>query len=322
MKRYTQSIVEKNELQPASVIGIEANRQRLRLADIAQLLRPHQWVKSIIVVPLALLGAPLPMVPALVRLGWAVAAFILASSLSYTINDVADRNLDRAHPRKRTRPIASGRVTVPAAVTIAVFLGGLLIVVAASQPPLTLWWPIAAYLALNFCYSSWLKHTPVFDVFCVALGFVLRVVQGALIVQAPPPVWLLLSVLSLCLLMSLGKRRHEIAVAGSAHRPVLAHYSRQFLDHMILLTTAVGMVTFLLHLRFETNARAGWAPVFLAGLCAFMAVFRYLQIVFVDRGGGDPVRTLMRDRTILATGAACAALCLYVSIVPQLTGRG
>jgi len=316
-----QSIAE-DKLPTLSVIGTEANRQRLKLADIAQLLRPHQWMKSIIVVPLALLGAPLPTVSALIRLGWAIAAFIIASCLCYIVNDIADRDLDRAHPRKRNRPIASGRISVTAAVALAMFLGSLLLVVAISQPPLTRWWPLAAYLTLNFCYSSWLKHTPMFDVFCVAFGFVLRVVQGALIVNERPPVWLLLSVLSLCLLLSLGKRRQEIDAAGAAHRPVLASYNRQFLDHMILLASAIGMVTFLLHLRFETASQIGWAPVFLAGLCAFMAVFRYLQIVLVDRGGGDPVQTLMHDRAILATGTACAALCLYVSMIPQLTGRG
>ncbi len=317
-----QSAVETTELQSASAGTAAGAMRRPTLGDLLQLIRPGQWVKSIIVVPLALLGAPVPAVSALLRLGWAILAFILASALCYTINDIADRNLDRVHPTKRMRPVASGRVSVPAASALAVVLGSLLVLVAVSHPPLAGWWPIAVYLALNVLYSSWLKHKPLLELFAVAMGFVLRVVQGSLSAGRQPPEWLLLCVLSLCLLLSLGKRRHELATAGESHRPVLANYSSQFLDYLILVTSVVGIVAFLLHLRFETVAWASWPPLFISGLCAFAAIFRYLQVLLVNQGGGNPVRTLMRDPFILTAGAAWVGVCLYATFVPHLIGQG
>ncbi|HCT76848.1 MAG TPA: hypothetical protein DGT23_09720 [Micromonosporaceae bacterium] len=155
------------------------------------------------------------------RMGLMVAAFIVASSMVYVVNDIADRKRDRLHPDKRHRPIASGEVSVAAATALAAALAVPLV---ALIGVLTLQdaWPVLLYLALNAAYSWKLKHFPLLDVFTVATGFVLRLVGGYEATGDPIAEWLLFCVLALCLVLILGKRRHELAAGGAGHRPALS----------------------------------------------------------------------------------------------------
>jgi decaprenyl-phosphate phosphoribosyltransferase len=283
-------------------------RPRCFVRDLVRLARPGQWPKNLLVVPLALLDPGRLTAGGLVRIGWAVALFTLASSLVYAWNDLADRQRDRMHPTKRSRPIAAGRIGVGVGYAYVAALAALL-ALAISVAPSVGWWPVLAYLALNAAYSRWLKHVPPLDVFTVAAGFVLRAVQGYLAVGAPISTWLLVSVFSLCLLLVLGKRRHEVSVAGSEHRPSLRGYSTQYLDCLLVLSAVVTITAFLLYLdEGRVAAPYSSAALMVSVPCAMFAIARYLQVVVVHRGGGDPVRTLLRDPALLATSLLWTAL--------------
>ncbi|WP_123602120.1 UbiA prenyltransferase family protein [Micromonospora sp. Llam0] len=262
--------------------------------DLFVLLRPGQWPKNLVVL-LALLDPALMDWRAAGRLGVAVGAFVIAASAVYVLNDIADRERDRASRTKRHRPIAAGRVTPRTAALLGVLLLGVLAVIVGDA--LTTWWPLLVYLPLNLAYSFGLKHVPLVDLFVVAAGFVLRLVQGYTTVGARPPGWLVLCVLSVCLLLVLGKRRHELLAGEAAHRPSLAGYNQHLVDALLVLTAAATLVTYLAYAATVSATGLLTVP------CALFALFRYLQVVFVDSGGGNPVSVLLRDRVLLVNAA-------------------
>lgn len=303
---------------PAAARPVPGQRGSPR--DLLALLRPHQWVKSLLVVPLALVDPAAWSPPALGRLAAAVAVFILASSVVYVGNDIADRERDRRHPVKRHRPIAAGRVSVRAAVAVGVGLLAVLAVTVAVVSP-RLAWPVGGYLLLNVLYSAWLKHVPLVDLFVVVLGFEARIVAGFLAVEAVPSPWLLLCVFFLCLTLILGKRRRELDEAGAAHRPSLAGYSPGLVDQMITVCAGLTAVVFLLFLSQDTAAVSprGAALLSLAPLGVF-GLFRYMQLLAVRGVGGDPARALLRDRVIVATAVLAAGLAAVLAGLDLLSG--
>jgi 4-hydroxybenzoate polyprenyltransferase len=271
-----------------------------RAADLVALARPTQWAKNLLVVPIALIDSPQWTVAGLGRIAWAIVAFTLASTLVYVGNDIVDRHRDRLHPVKCDRPVAAGRIPVAWAglywLVLATVLG-----VFVGAWPVEPYWPILAYLLLNILYTRTLKHIPLVDAGTVALGFVLRVVQGYLANGAQPSGWLLVTVLSCCLLLVLGKRREELLVVGVTHRPALSGYSVELLDHLIQLTCVLAAVTGLLYLQSAAPfGHYGPVAMLLSATFALFAIARYLQIVLVQRGGGDPVRILLRDPGMVA----------------------
>ncbi|WP_227870421.1 UbiA prenyltransferase family protein [Streptomyces otsuchiensis] len=285
----------------------DGRRRGLPRALLA-LVRPGQLPKNLLVVPLALLdteAAPAGLLP---RIAWAIVLFTLASSLVYVWNDLHDRDRDRRHPTKRHRPIASGEVGVPAAVVFGTVLA-LALVAAALLGPVTAWWPVAVYLCLNVAYSRGLKHVPLLDVFLVAAGFALRVVQGHLAAGTGIRGWMLVSVFSLCLIFVLGKRRHEMDTGGVSHRPALRGYSVQYLDHLIVLCSGVTITTFLIHLQQSVGAGLADLAVFGSAPFALFAMARYLQLLQVHSGhGGEPTRILVRDRAMVVNSLLWALL--------------
>ncbi|WIY78755.1 UbiA prenyltransferase family protein [Streptomyces anulatus] len=291
--------------------------RRNRPRDLLALLRPGQWVKNLAVVPLALLDTHPWGAAAFLRTGWAVLGFTLASALVYVVNDLADRERDRLHPVKRHRPIASGRVSTLAAVVLT---GALALALTgwAVAGPAWQWWPTALYLALSLAYSQGLKHVPLVDAFIVATGFVLRLVQGALLVGAQMSEWLALCVFSLCLMLALGKRRHEMTAAGRAHRPALRGYTLAFLDHLVVLVAVLTAVSYVLYLRDDASLAAGASLVtLLSAPCAVFGLARYLQLLLVEEGGGNPVHVLFRDRATLVNAALWAVLVALALLLPQ-----
>lgn len=277
-----------------------AVRSRTALRDLFTLVRPGQWPKSLLVVPLVLLHPAAWTWPRPHGAGRGGGLFVLASAVVYVGNDVADAGYDRAHPAKRHRPIAAGRVPVRVAVALGAALFVVLVVATAVTLPV-LFAPLGAYVALNAAYSRWLKHVPVAEVFAVAAGFALRVLAGYLATGVRPSGWLLLCVFLLCFLPVLGKRRRELDLPEALRRPVLRGYSAAFLDQLLVLAAGLTVVVFLFfaHERWGARADLVLAAVLLPvlfGLC------RYLHVVLVQGGGADPARGLLRDRVLLGSG--------------------
>ena len=294
-----------------------AGPARGRWRDLVALVRPQQWLKNVLVIPLPLLTAVSWTPAGLWRLGWAVLVFTLASCLVYIGNDTVDRHRDRAHPTKRHRPIASGRVSLASAGVLAgvlvVALGGLLAV-----ESYRVWWPVLAYLALNVAYSRGLKHVPLVDVILVALGFELRLAQGYVALHEQFSTWMPICLLGACVLLIVGKRRNEMSVGGDSHRPSLRGYSVPYLDTLLSLTAALVFAAFVAYLsteapleQYRTTATLLCAPL------ATLALFRYLQVVIVWDSGGDPVRLLVRDRFMVLITLLCVVVLAGLTLLAR-----
>ncbi|MCT9929885.1 UbiA prenyltransferase family protein [Planotetraspora sp. A-T 1434] len=289
-----------------SAVEKPASARPRTVAALVALIRPLHSAKSLLLVPIALVDTGGWTLPALGRIGWAIAAFVLAGACVYVGNDIVDRHRDRLHPVKCHRPIAAGHVPVRVALVYLAFLLAVLCGVIGFGPGRP-YWPVLAYLVLNVAYSRVLKHIPLIDVGAVALGFALRVIQGYLAIGERISGWLVVAVFSLSLLLVIGKRRQELVESGPAHRPALRGYSVELADHLLQLTCVLSAIAGLIYVRTEAPLGPyGQAAMLLSTPLALFALFRYLKVVLVDGGGGDPVRGLLRDRGIAATGVALA----------------
>ncbi len=272
-----------------------------RVAAILVSLRPHQWVKNFFVFAALVFGQKLAT-PAVWNALAAFAIFCALSGAIYLFNDVADRENDRRHPRKRYRPVASGRLPVPLALGVGVTLvaGGLLAGAALSWEFCAV---AVAYVVLLSAYSAWLKHIVIVDVLVVAVGFVLRAVAGVFAVDVELSGWLVICTLLLAVFLALGKRRHEyLTLSGeaAAHRPILAEYSAGLLDQMIAVVTASTVTAYTLYTmapetvaKFHTQLLPATLPFVLYG------IFRYLYLLYRRELGGNPSELLLNDRALL-----------------------
>jgi 4-hydroxybenzoate polyprenyltransferase len=270
-------------------------------------LRPHQWTKNLLVVPAALVFSKhLFEVDAALRVGLALVVFCALSGAVYLVNDLADLERDRLHPRKRLRPLASGALSMGTA-----RLAAALLLVAGLGSSLVLGPAFAAlglaYVVLNLAYSFGLKNVVILDVLAISLGFVLRAVAGAVAIDVEFSSWLLVCTILLALFLSLAKRRHELVLLDASageHRPILAEYSPYLLDQMIAVVTASCLTAYAFYtLAPETVEKYQTERVALTIPFVIYGIFRYLYLVHRREEGGSPTDVLLTDRPLLVAGA-------------------
>ena len=272
------------------------------LLNLLDSMRPQQWIKNL------LLLAPLLFAKSLEdssRVLHSVYAFLLFCALSsgvYLLNDLLDLERDRKHPVKSRRPIASGRLSVSAAISaLVVLLGGGLAGSFALAPPFGA--AGLAYVLLNFGYSFWLKEMVILDVMIIAFGFVIRALAGALAIDAEISPWLILCTIMLSLFLAFCKRRRELellAEGAKDHRPALKEYSVGFLDQMISITTASTVVCYSFYtISPEVEQKLGTRHLFVTIPFVLYGIFRYLYLVHQRGQGGNPASSLLTDPPLL-----------------------
>ena len=279
-------------------------------------LRPQQWTKNLVIFTgIAFVG--LLFDPGrLVKVAMAFGLFCLVSSAVYLFNDLIDVEKDRAHPEKRHRPLAAGRVRPGvAAGTSAALGGGGLIAGWALAPAFGL--VLTSYVGLQLAYSLWLKHFVVLDVMTIAAGFVLRAISGAVVIAVPVSPWLYVCALLLALFLALGKRRHELVLLredAANHRPILDHYPLAFVDQLLMVVTTAALLAYMLYTFSAENLPANHAMMLTIPLPVY-GMFRYLYLIYARGDGGAPDAILLRDRPLLATVAlwgVVSILILYI----------
>ncbi len=278
-------------------------------------LRPGQWTKNLLVFAGLLFAKRLFDPVAVLDATSAFAIFCALSGAVYLVNDIADREIDRRHPIKASRPIASGALPVPVAATAAVVLvvSG---VVGAFVVSRSFGWVAVGYLVLQVLYSATLKHIVILDVLTIAIGFVLRAVGGAFAIDVEISQWLLVCTILLALFIALAKRRHELVLladGATGHRPILGEYSAYLLDQMIAVVTASTLVAYIFYtISPETQGKFGTALLELTIPFPIYGIFRYLYLVHRREGGGSPAELLLTDRPLLACVALWAASVAFI----------
>lgn len=287
------------------------------LSQYVRLARPYQWVKNGFVFAGVLFGHALGNPLLLGKAAVLFAAFCCMSSAVYALNDIADRHADRAHPRKRARPIASGGVGVPGAVIFAVLLAFAGVVLAAyvSMTALLI---VTAYALINAAYSAGLKHVAVLDVFIIASGFMLRLLAGTTGLEIAPSRWLLLCGFMATLFLGFAKRRAEIGGDAGAEpsnaRRALDSYSPGLLDRMIVICAGGALVAYGLYtIDAVTVAMHGTDKLIYTVPLVAYGLLRYLFVLYRRGGGGDPTLEFLRDPHLI--GAVIAWLAMTVALI-------
>lgn len=265
------------------------------LMDCLKLLRVKHWIKNFLIfVPLFFSGEIFKM-DKLYRGVQGFLCFCLISSAVYVLNDICDRNKDMAHPTKRNRPLASGRIKKKSA--IGMMTGCILLAVVLSLILGNIYgiFCLALYFGLNVAYSRGMKNKSIVDIVILASGFVIRIFYGGFITGVTISGWLYLVVVTGSFYMGLGKRRNELKKENNHNtREVLKYYNVQFLDkNMYVCAALVNTFYALWTVEFSIPGMIWTVPVFL------IILLRYSYDI-EGESDGDPVEVILKDKVLIA----------------------
>ena len=266
-----------------------------------KLLRPRDWAKNLFLfIPLFFSGELFAwnLYP---KLFLGFIAFCCIASSIYIINDYRDIEDDKKHPEKSKRPLASGAVSKKLSIVICVLLilAGFAIAYLLREKFLFV---LSIYFFINLVYSFGLKNIPILDIIILAIGFVLRVKGGAVIVYVGVSEWLNIMVFLLALFMAIGKRRDDVLLklsSGTDMRRAIKGYNLDFLNVSLALVCSVIVVAYLMYtMSPEVLKRMGTYRLYYTCLFVLAGIMRYLQIIFVQSASGSPTKILYKDRFI------------------------
>jgi len=285
-----------------------------KVKGFISLVRPKQWIKNLFVFS-ALIFAKLVFEPVYLRTVFlAFLSFCMISSCVYILNDIVDMEKDRLHPKKKTRPIASGLISKTEA---WIFLAVLLPVSVAAGFLLQVYFGLilVVYFVNNVLYSVAVKHMVILDVMSIALGFLLRVIGGGVVIEVYISQWILLCTLLLSLFLGFSKRRNELVVlenGADSHRKILKEYSLEFIDNMLSIVTASTVMAYSLYTFSSKN------NYFMMLTIPFVlyGIFRYQYIIYMKKEGGSPEETVLSDIPLIV----CIFLWVVISVIVLYLG--
>ena len=270
---------------------------------ILSLIRPHQWLKQIFIFLPLFFDKKLLNIDCLVDALCAFIAFSLAASAIYCLNDICDIEVDKMHPKKRFRPLASGKISKMQAyviMTTLIFASfGIAAFVFESK---NLFVIIAIYIIINIGYCIRLKHVAIVDVFIIAIGFCLRVVAGGVATDIWISQWIVLQTFLLALFLAFAKRRDDVILFnrdGKKTRKNISRYNLDFLNNAISIVATMTMMCYIIWcVSDDVINRMGTNKLYITAVFALMGVMRYLQIAMVDNKSGSPTKILIKDKFI------------------------
>jgi 4-hydroxybenzoate polyprenyltransferase len=289
------------------------------LRALIKAMRPRQWTKNGFIFFGLIFDRQLFMTEPFLRTVVGFFLFCMISSAVYLFNDIADVEADRNHPKKKTRPIASGKLPMRVASFAAMLLAFVTIPLGYLLSPMFAL-ILASYMFINLLYSRWLKHVPILDVLIVSSGFVLRVAAGVILIS---PVerfspWLYMITVLFSLYIGLGKRRAELnllAADASAHRKVFDGYSIPLLDQYITIVSGMTIVAYSLYTFSAPNLPENHSMMLTIPFVVY-GIFRYLQLIQIGHTAGAPDEVALKDRplqiTVLLWGLTVIAI-FYLS---------
>ncbi len=301
--------------------------------ELLREMRPKEWIKNIFIfAAIAFARNPTTGAPLwqdfgkLLIVAVAFVLFCMAASAIYLINDLVDIENDRAHPKKRTRPLASGRLSPTIAKVAAVVLllaalpGAFLLDYAPGQPlrqNIDFGMVLMSYVLIQgIAYSYYLKNVVILDIFTIAAGFVLRAVAGAMVLDIQITYWLLMCMGLLALFLGLAKRRAELVLlemGAGEHRRILDEYSLPMLDQMISIITAATIIAYTLFTTSaETLPRKPFPIMLVTVPVVIYLIFRYLYLMYKHGEGGSPADLIIKDVPFIIAGGFWGVLVLAI----------
>lgn len=284
-----------------------------KLNGFIAISRPKQWIKNLFVFAALIFSKSFSNYTLVYKTVLVFLSFCVASSLVYSINDLLDADKDRKHPKKRNRPIAKGTITKKEALfLIAVLFISLVLILLTYRSAVSL--VLIAYLANNILYSFKIKHVVILDIMSIALGFLLRVIAGAVAINVSVSPWILLCTLLLSLFLGFSKRRNELLLLGDGaekHRKILEEYSVEFIDSMLSIVTACTVMAYSLYTFFAYSNKF----MMLTIPFVLYGIFRYQYLIHKKGEGGSPEEIVISDKPLLLSivlWVICSACIVYL----------
>ncbi len=273
------------------------------LFSFIKLIRIPQWIKNLFVFVPLVFSKHLFDKDYLISSLIAFLIFCLISSIVYVINDIADVESDRLHPKKKSRPIAAGKINTKQAISIS----GILFIVAIilmGNYNLRFISCVGLYFILNILYSFVLKNIVLLDIFSIAAGFMIRVFAGAFAISVEISSWLILTTMFISLFLAIMKRRSELNLVENhdfvATRKVLQHYSLNFADQMATIASAGVIICYALYTVaqrtitiFHTDNLIYTTPFVVFG------IFRYMYLVYMNQKGENTTEVMISDPAMI-----------------------
>ena len=286
------------------------------MSPLVASLRPQEWIKNLLVFAGVIFSRQFDDGQALLDATITFVAFCGISSAGYLFNDLRDRDHDRLHPDKRHRPIASGALSAETATTAAAGLAAFAILLPWATIDAEVAGIVAIYAVVTAAYSVFLKRLVILDVMTIASLFILRVVAGAVAVDATASEYLLVCTAMLALFLGFTKRRQEAILEeepqeGATTRPVLEHYSLPFLDQLIAMVTAIAILSYII---YAVNSPFAGSKMLATAPSVLYGVFRYLYLIYDRRDTRSTAAILAEDPGMIFAGASyvvSAFLVLY-----------
>lgn len=292
------------------------------LVALIQTMRPHQWSKNILFVfPAIIFDAKLFELDLLIRVVITSIFLILMSGTVYIINDLLDIENDKQHPKKKFRPIPSGKLPLNFARMSAVVIPLVTIVLAFVFEPI-LAAILITYLILQIMYSVRFKHVALLDVLAVSFGFVLRVMAGGVVINVIISPWLYAFTGLLALFLVIAKRRQELVKLGDGAkntRPIFKQYNLPLLDDMLRMVTTSTLITYILYtIEVETMTINGVNFGLLTVPFVLYGLFRYMYLIHVEEISDAPDEVLLTDRPMQATVILAGVVFILILYVIKL----
>lgn len=283
---------------------------------LTKLLRIRHWVKNLFLLIPVFFAGELFSMRNFSTLFWGLIAFSLIASSIYIINDYRDIESDRRHPQKRSRPLASGEISIKTAGITVVFLLAFSLIIS-WKLNVAFFTIICIYFLINLAYSFGLKHISILDIFIVASGFLLRVIAGGMLADVVISQWLIIMVFLLALFLALAKRRDDILMnkeSGAVIRKSTQNYNLDFANSCLTMLSSVIMVAYIMYtISDEVTERLNSDSVYITSIFVVAGIMRYLQIALVENNSGSPTKILYSDLFIKITLIGWI-LCFYVII--------
>ena len=275
------------------------------LLNYMELARVPQWIKNLFVFVPLLFSLNLFDKNYFLTTLYAFVVFSLASSFIYIFNDIIDIEEDRAHPTKKNRPLASGKIKLKSAIVIEVILI-VIIIVLLLRFNLDFSIFVIGFIILNILYSLWFKNVVILDVFSIAAGFTIRVFAGAVVISVPVSNWLILTTIFISLFLGVMKRHSELLLVSKDEdvqsRKVLSQYSLNFADQMATVAAAGVIICYALYTVSERTVNVfGTEDLIFTTPFVVYGIFRYMYLEYISNKGDNTTKTVITDFQMIVT---------------------
>ncbi len=289
-----------------------------KFINLIKLIRPKDHIKNLFVLAPAFFAGKISSIPILKISLKAFLCFCLVASAVYILNDIKDLSEDRRHPVKKKRPLASGEISIKEAYTfLVIFL--LLALILSFSLPIFFSFILMTYFIVNLAYSFSLKHIAVIDIFCVASGFVLRILAGGIAVKVPISMWIIIMTFLLALFLSIGKRRDDCNFLneGLKTRRCIHGYNLEFINASMILMAGVIIVSYILYtVSPEITEKFHTKNLYITVFFVLLGLMRYFQLILVQKRSADPIKIFWEDRFLKLTVGAWLAVFGYFIYFP------